>query len=172
MGIIIQYDNNGLRDDLQAFVITVQQYSVWYGFLFEFMYKSGCRLSELTTPNNIILNQNGTFTVLAKKGGNNRTFTQDELGKELSHYLVDDINVFTACNNSTASYYFKCFFPNYPVFVSGKIITTHLFRHSIIKSMYDLNYTLEQISIFIGERDTKNTQGYIDSLLTYFQKSN
>jgi len=55
------------------------------------------------------------------------------------------------------------------LFVEGKQITTHLFRHNYVKRLFDSGLSVSEISSIIGERAEKNTLGYVHSRIISVQ---
>jgi hypothetical protein len=59
---------------------------------------------------------------------------------------------------------FNSLFPR--LHIKNKQITTHLFRHNYVKKLFDQGQTIEEISSIIGEREPKNTLGYVYSQIS------
>lgn len=161
------YDNEALRNDLQGFVSLCSQNNHFYSNLFQFQYYTGCRLRECTQQNRIEPTKNRELIIHTLKGGNDRIITVNDIPEWLLRSVADDPYQFTFCSASTAAYYFRCLFPHYPVYTDSKSVTTHLFRHSIVKHKIDSGLTYNEVASWLGEVDVKNVQGYYKSVLKY-----
>lgn len=165
--MLIPYNLESLQTDLQAFIIDMRVFNKRYASLFHLQFTTGLRIGECVDSSRFIFQKSPYFKIITEKGSNDRLI--NSLDQDL--YFIDMYNMnmfpFPHCSESTSSYLFRRYFKYSQCFVGGKGITTHLFRHCIIKFWYELGFTEEYIAEQIGEKDVKNIKLYIDSQLFY-----
>lgn len=165
--MLLPYSLESLQADLQAFVIDIRRFNKRYASLFNLQFTTGLRIGECVDQNRFIFQTAPYFKIITEKGSNDRTL--NTLDQDL--YFIDMYNInmfpFPHCSESTASYFFRRYYKYSQCFVGNKGITTHLFRHCIIKFWHELGFSDEYIAEQIGEKDVKNIKLYIDSQLYY-----
>jgi site-specific recombinase XerD len=141
-----------------------EKHDLYSFMLFESLYNTGLRVNELIEYSRLLRIDSNTILVTTQKFSNPRPINTNLLN---STYLE-------AFNNNNLSRFVRSFsyyndsFSNRllnfkSLHIKDKPVTTHLFRHNYIKKLYLSGLDTAQISAIIGERNNKNTQGYIDS---------
>lgn len=143
-----------------------EKHDIYSFMLFQSLYNTGLRVNELIEYSRLQLIDTNTLLVTTQKFSNPRTlnvnlFNTTYLQAFQSNTLHNFIRSYSYYNSQfiTRLKYYK------NLRISGKQVTTHLFRHNYIKKMYLNGFDCNQISAIIGERVLKNTQGYIDSVI-------
>lgn len=165
--MLLPYSLESLQTDLQAFVINVREFNKRYASLFNLQFNTGLRIGECVNTDRFVFQTSPYFKIITEKGSNDRVI--NSLDQDL--YFIDMYNnleyPFPHCSESTASYFFRRYYRYSQCFVGDKGITTHLFRHCLIKFWHELGFSDEYIAEQIGEKDVKNIKLYIDSQLFY-----
>ena len=165
--MLLPYSLESLQTDLQAFIIRMRTFNKRYASIYDMQFKTGLRIGECVQANRFIFLDSPKFKIIAEKGSNDRIFNYTEF----DHYFQDMYLLgqypFPYCSESVASYFFRHYYKYSQVFVGDKGITTHLFRHCIIKFWHQFGFDNMYIAENIGEKDVKNIQLYIDSKLFY-----
>lgn len=165
--MLLPYDLESLQTDLQAFIINMRVFNKRYASLFNLQFTTGLRIGECVNENRFIFQSAPYFKIITEKGSNDRII--NALDQDL--YFIDMYNMnlfpFPHCSESTASYFFRRYYKYSQCFVGDKGITTHLFRHCIVKFWHELGFSDEYIAEQIGEKDVKNIKLYIESQLFY-----
>lgn len=165
--MLLPYDLESLQTDLQAFIIKIRTFNKRYASIFDLQFKTGLRIGECVQFNRFIFLDSPNFEIVTEKGSNNRIFTYTDFDSYFQDMYLLGQYPFPYCSESVASYFFRHYFKYSQVFVGDKGITTHLFRHCLIKFWHELGFDNAYIAENLGERDVKNIQLYIDSQLFY-----
>lgn len=161
------YSSQDLASDLQSFLISVSEVSHWY---FEFFYIqsiTGCRFIELKEGVRWSVADQTHLLLFTAKGSSPRIFKKDSFPLYFIQSVTAGTCYFNRITNSTASYYFKVFYPKKRVFHGQHPLTTHLFRHNFAKQLYLANYSRLEVQSEMGEKSIFNSNSYIDSDLEY-----
>ena len=161
------YNLEDLQNDLQVFILNIRAFNKRYASIFDLQFKTGLRIGECVQPNRFVFMDPPHFKIITEKGSNERVF-DSSVGDV---FFQDMYNVgifpFHYTSSSTATYFFKHYYKYSQVFVESKGITTHLFRHCLVKFWHELGFDNQYIAEQLGEKDVKNIQLYIDSQLFY-----
>ena len=132
--------------------------------LFDSLYNTGLRVNELLEYSRVEIVDTNTVQVTTQKFSNPRLIEISDLNPiYFAHLAADTLNSILR----SYSYYsnkfvlFNSLFPR--LTIKDKRITTHLFRHNYVKKLHDEGFSIAEISSIIGEREEKNTIGYIYS---------
>lgn len=165
--MLLPYELESLQSDLQAFIIKIRTFNKRYASIFDLQFKTGLRIGECVQQNRFIFLDSPNFEIVTEKGSNNRIFTYTDFDSYFQDMYLLEEYPFHYCSESVASYFFRHYYKYSQVFVSDKGITTHLFRHCLVKFWHELGFDNAYIAENLGERDVKNIQLYIDSQLFY-----
>ena len=162
--ILNQFDIDSI---LLQVLADVEKYDIYSFILFDSLYKTGLRINELIDYSRITQIDTNTVLITTQKFSNPRAINTSLLNP--TYYKAFQDNTLKLFVRSY-SYYNSAFITRCRYFkdlkIGGKLVTTHLFRHNYIKKLALNGFTAQQISAIIGERVDKNTQGYIDSIIT------
>lgn len=138
-----------------------------YLLVFKVQREFGLRFSEAARCDLWVFNEDNTIIVPALKGQPPRVLsvTPDWFTFLFEYYDIQE--VYRWANNSTASNVFNRYYPKKLFLSTGKSLTTHFFRHLLVKEKYAAGWTTAQISAFLGEVNESNTAGYGSSII-YF----
>ena len=153
--------------DLTRFLNLVNVQSQTYYVAFRVQHATGCRFSELRDITRWQIVDSNTFTLQPEKGNYLRTLPSSLLPTTFLNMVSSQSTYFNGLTLSTGSYYFRRNFFGKRIWHMDKEITTHLFRHFICKLKYSQGATRQEIKQFLGEIDIANSNGYIDSQLTW-----
>ena len=156
-----------INENIDTFIKDIDTFNLKYSALFDTLNKFGFRVGEITSSDRWILTAFPTIEIVTEKGSNNRFIDVADFNFWVQKAVTRGLFPFPYTSNSVASYFVTKYFPISPLYVKTKIITTHIFRHALIKNMSVDGYTVEQISAFIGEKNDKNTLGYINSVIMH-----
>ncbi|MFN8258129.1 MAG: site-specific integrase [Bacteroidales bacterium] len=151
----------------QAILDHTEKYDLYSFMVFETLYNTGLRINELIDYSRISLVDANTALVKTQKYSNPRIIHISSINQTyFENYITNNLHKFIR----SYSYYsskiiaFNNEFGN--LYVDGKQITTHLFRHNFVKKLSDSGLSVPEISSIIGERVDKNTLGYIHSQIS------
>jgi len=148
----------------RSIVERTENYDLYSYMVFETLYNTGLRINELIDYSRIQLVDANTALVRTQKYSNpriiqissiNRTYFENYVNNNLQNFIRSYSyysSKIVAYNNEYTN-----------LFVEGKQITTHIFRHNFVKKLSDSGLSVSEISGIIGERAEKNTFGYIHS---------
>ena len=165
--MLLPYDLESLQTDLQAFIIKIRTFNKRYASIFDMQFKTGLRIGECVHPSRFIFLDSPLFKIITEKGSNDRIFNYTDFDSYFQDMYLLEEYPFPYCTESVASYFFRHYYKYSQVIVGDKGITTHLFRHCLIKFWHELGFDNAYIAENLGERDVKNIQLYIDSQLFY-----
>ena len=161
------YSLEALQTDLQGFIFNIRTFNKRYASIFDMQFKTGLRIGECVQSNRFIFLDSPNFEIITEKGSNNRIFTYTDFDPYFQDMYNSEQYPFPYCSESVASYFFRHYFKYSQVFVGDKGITTHLFRHCLVKFWHKLGFDNTYIAEQLGEKDIKNIQIYIDSQIYY-----
>lgn len=161
------YSLEALQEDLQGFIFNIRAFNKRYASIFDMQFKTGLRIGECVQPNRFVFLDSPQFEIVTEKGSNNRIFNYTEFDDYFQDMYKLEQYPFPYCSESVASYFFRNYYKYSQVFVGDKGITTHLFRHCLVKFWHELGFDDEYIAAQIGEREVKNVKLYINSQLYY-----
>lgn len=161
------YTLEALQADLQGFVINIRTFNKRYASVFDLQFKTGLRIGECVQPNRFVFLDSPNFKIITEKGSNDRIFDKNEFDPYFQDMYNSVQYPFPYCSESVASYFFRNYYKYSQVFVGDKGITTHLFRHCLVKFWHELGFDNAYIAENLGEKNVKNIQLYIDSKLFY-----
>jgi len=132
---------------------------------FLFLYLTGCRCSEVIDLT--FKNYTGTtIEIYTKKTKRWRTLYIKDYPENMKKAIINSDKLFFLNSYSSIQKNFKSYSPCY-TYRNNKEFSTHLFRHNKFKSLYKSGFTEEQVSDILSEKAIKNTQGYINSKITF-----
>ena len=150
---------------LQAALSAIQHFdSVLYSF-FNLLYLSGCRAREPYNYKNWTVYNPSTIYLQPEKDNNRRIFNVSELDPVFVDALKDGVVIYNVARYNTACFYFHRFF-YYPIVKHNtRSLSLNLFRHNRAKQLQISGQTDEEIQNYLGEKDIKNSNNYIYSVL-------
>lgn len=144
-----------------------EKHDIYSFMLFESLYNTGLRINELIEYSRLNRIDSNTILVTTEKFSNPRPINDNLLNPiYLNAFNTNTLNKFIRSYSFYNSAFTNRLLYYKNIKIGGKQATTHLFRHNFIKKMYLNGFSCTQISAIIGERVEKNTQGYIDSVIT------
>jgi site-specific recombinase XerD len=156
--------NTQIDELCQHLVEKTRNVDVYAYILFDTLYNTGLRVNELLEYSRIEIIDTNTVQVTTQKFSNPRLIQISDLNPiYFAHLAADTLNSILR----SYSYYsnkfvlFNSLFPR--LSIKDKRVTTHLFRHNYVKKLHDNGLTIPEISSIIGEKEDKNTIGYIYS---------
>ena len=161
------YSLEDLQNDLQVFVINMRYFNKRYASIFDMQFKTGLRIGECVQPSRFVFLDLPHFKIITEKGSNDRIFNYTDFDAYFQDMYLLDQYPFPYCSESVASYFFRHYYKYSQVYVGDKGITTHLFRHCIVKFWHELGFDDAYIAEQLGEKDVKNIKLYINSKLYY-----
>lgn len=159
------YTISTLEADLKTFIRTIGNFNIAYGSLFFTQKKMGARINELCNPAFWNFKDIEKIELQPQKGNKLRYFDMSIFDEYAQIKIKNNEFPFAFCTPEVTRYFFNNYYPRLHVWVERKEIQSHLFRHLYCKKLFEAGQTISQISEKLGERDTKNTQGYIYSQL-------
>jgi hypothetical protein len=135
--------------------------------LYTLLYNFGLRYIEAYELNRWEFYEGKNYKVQTAKGGNPRLCDMASIPERYLALIDGETEFYNWCRYSTFTRSFHRTFINYPISHDGKNVTTHIFRYNRIKQLYVQQWDIRQISEWIGEIDERNTQGYIEAVLTF-----
>lgn len=165
--MLLQYELESLQEDLQAFIVNIRVFNKRYASIFDMQFKTGLRIGECVQPNRFVILDSPQFKIITEKGSVDRIFNYKDFDDYFKDMYLSNQYPFPYCSVSVASYFFRRYYKYSQVFVGDKGITTHLFRHCIVKFWHELGFDDEYIAEQIGEKEVKNVKLYINSKLYY-----
>lgn len=165
--MLLPYSLEALQTDLQGFIFNIRVFNKRYASIFDMQFKTGLRIGECVQPSRFVFLDDPNFKIITEKGSIDRIFDYTEFDNYFQDMYLLEQYPFPYCSESVASYFFRHYFKYSQVFVGDKGITTHLFRHCIVKFWHELGFDDAYIAEQLGEVDVKNIKLYIDSQLYY-----
>lgn len=104
-----------------------------------------------------------TYYCDTAKNSNNRTFNASELTSLFINAIKSQVNIYDFCRYTTTNNWLSRVFLPYELYLTGKRLMTHVFRHNKVKQMFDADYTLAEIQTYIGEVSQSNVLLYVNS---------
>lgn len=155
-------------EQLQEF--TFQLYSgvpSYYGepffYCISLLYYNGLRINELANIPKWQLKNQDEYEAPTEKDGNNRIVTVHDGQDSILQSVIDQTNYVYTRDWRAYSRYVKAFFGG-PYFVTqDKVLTTHLFRHTFIKTLADEGNSVAEIKELTGLKSDTVVNGYINS---------
>jgi site-specific recombinase XerD len=144
-----------------------EKHDIYSFMLFQSLYNTGLRINELIEFSRLSRIDSNTILVSTEKFSNPRTINTSLLNNTyLEAFNANTLHKFIRSYSYYNSSFINRLLYHKNIRIGDKQATTHLFRHNYIKKMYLNGFNCNQISAIIGERVEKNTQGYIDSVIT------
>ena len=161
------YSLEALQEDLQGFIFKIRAFNKRYASIFDMQFKTGLRIGECVQHNRFVFLDSQQFKIITEKGSNDRIFNYTDFDDYFKDMYLSVQYPFPFCSVSVASYFFRHYYKYSQVYVGDKGITTHLFRHCLVKFWHELGFDDLYIAEQLGEKDVKNIKLYIDSQLYY-----
>ena len=121
--MLLQYQLESLRDDLQAFILNIRAFNKRYASIFDLQFKTGLRIGECVQPDRFIFLDSPQFQIITEKGSNNRIFNYKDFDDYFQDMYLSNQYPFKYCSESVASYFFRHYYKYSQVFVGNKGIT-------------------------------------------------
>ena len=159
--------NNQIDELCQHLVNKTRYVDVYAYIIFDCLYNTGLRINELIDYSRLEIIDTNTVLVQTQKFSNPRTIQISDLNTIYFAHLAADTLKSILRSYSYYSNKFVLFNSLFPrLSINDKRITTHLFRHNYVKKLHESKLSISEISTIIGEREEKNTMGYIYSEIT------
>jgi site-specific recombinase XerD len=159
--------NNDIENTCSHLVNHTAKFDIYSHIIFDTLYRTGLRINELLEYERVSLIDIDTVQVITQKFSNPRIIPLSDFNPIYIAHLAS--GQLPALIRSYSYYSSKMLIYNslHPrLYIKNKQVTTHLFRHNYVKRLFDLGQTIEQISETIGEREPKNTLGYVYSQIS------
>jgi len=151
----------------QHLVTKTRNVDVYAYILFDTLYNTGLRVNELLEYSRVEIIDTEIVQVATQKFSDPRLIEISELNPIYFAHLASDTLKSILRSYSYYSNKFVLFNSLFPrLAIKDKRVTTHLFRHNYVKKLHDNGLSILEISKIIGEREEKNTMGYIYSEIT------
>ncbi len=151
----------------QHLVTKTRNVDIYAYILFDTLYNTGLRVNELLEYSRVEIIDTETVQVTTQKFSNPRLIEISDINPIFFAHLAADTLKSILRSYSYYSNKFVLFNSLFPrLTIKDKRITTHLFRHNYVKKLHDNGLSIPEISKVIGEREEKNTMGYIFSEIT------
>lgn len=134
--------------------------------VFDTLNVHGFRISELAELHNWRDNGDGTVTAHTLKGSNARIIAKSDLSPIVLESIDKAVNYVFKYSVSSYERYFLSLIKAKVIKHKSKSVSTHLFRHCLIKELYQDGHSIEYIKTRMGIKSTTVVQNYIDSVLT------
>ncbi len=159
--------NTQIDELCQHIVEKTRNVDVYAYILFDTLFNTGLRVNELLEYSRVEIIDTNTVQVTTQKFSNPRLIDISILNPIYFAHLASDTLKSILRSYSYYSNKFVLFNSLYPrLAIKDKRVTTHLFRHNFVKKLHDNGMSIPEISEIIGEREEKNTMGYIYSEIT------
>ncbi len=157
--------NHTQIDELcQHLVNKTRNVDIYAYILFDTLYNTGLRVNELIDYSRIEIIDTEMVLVTTQKFSNPRLINISDLNPIYFAHLASDTLKSILRSYSYYSNKFVLFNSLFPrLSINDKRITTHLFRHNYVKKLSNGGLSTSEISKIIGEREEKNTLGYVYS---------
>ncbi|MDF1549372.1 MAG: tyrosine-type recombinase/integrase [Bacteroidales bacterium] len=156
--------NTDIDNCCKSIVGHSKRYDMYSYIVFDSLYKTGLRINELLDYSRISIVDINSVLVQTQKFSNPRIIPIEDFNPVfISHLASSSLH---SLIRSYSYYSEKMLLYNNlfnKLYINKKRISTHLFRHNFVKKLYTEGSTIQQISNTIGERDDKNTLGYVYS---------
>ncbi len=153
----------------QSVVAHSKSYDMYSYIIFDSLYKTGLRINELLDYSRISIIDTNSVLVQTQKFSNPRVISITDFNPVyISHLASGSLDAFI---RSYSYYSEKMFLYNslfHKLYINSKRISTHLYRHNFVKKLFANGFSISEISNTIGERDDKNTFGYVHSQISSF----
>jgi len=155
-------------DNLCKSIVERTEKNDLYSFMnFETLYNTGLRINELIDYSRLNLVDTNSILVQTQKFSNPRLIDIVYFnGTYFSNFITGNLKNFIRSYSYYCDKLITYNFEYSKLFVLDKHITTHIFRHNYVKKLYASGFTITEISAIIGERENKNTEGYINSIIS------
>jgi site-specific recombinase XerD len=163
----MQLSNNDIDNCCKSIIAHSKSYDMYSYIIFDTLYNTGLRINELLDYSRVSIIDINSVLVQTQKFSNPRIIPISDFNSVYMAHLASG----TLYNliRSYSYYSEKMLLYNtqfHKLFIKNKRISTHLYRHNYVKRLFDDGYTIPQISTVIGERDDKNTMGYVYSQIS------
>jgi len=159
--------NNDIDNCCKSIIAHSKSYDMYSYIIFDTLYKTGLRINELLDYSRVSIIDINSVLVQTQKFSNPRIIPISDFNSVYIAHLASG-SLFNLIR-SYSYYSEKMLLYNsqfHKLFINKKRISTHLYRHNFVKRLFDNDYTIPQISTTIGERDDKNTLGYVYSQIS------
>lgn len=152
-----------LNDSLSAVRTPVLGYNPAYFELYEILWLTGCRPSELLDKSRWAYGGGANVRLQPLKGNAQRVFPSGLIPDYFKDWINDLNNLFDGLTLRQLEYSFK-FLYAYPVAFKGdKRSVLYLFRYRVAKSMYASGLSVATITSYFGWSSETIALGYINS---------
>lgn len=135
-----------------------------YSPIFKLLYLHGFRANELQYYEFWELQPDNFVRFPTSKKGTDRLILLDTLPTTIQDYMLTGQKNFYLTKYSTLDWYFKQA-SNYRFTVKSKNITTHLFRHNVMRKMHQAGYSRQAIQQKFGLLRIETVDNYINSTI-------
>lgn len=161
------YTLESINWDIARFLELPVIYNDPYYLFFQYLHIWGIRFNELLNCKNWIYTPDISYEIPLSKGQNTRLLTNNDALISTVYYNFINTNYFNYINRSTANILIARYFPHHAFLDTGKSLGTYIFRHAYIKNLSASGSTPNEIAAIMGEINTANITGYINSQIYY-----
>ncbi len=129
------------------------------------LFKNGLRAREVHEMDRWSRNPDKTFTCITEKNSNPRIFTTEDLSEYFIYHINNNLNAWNYNSYDTMNFYFKRSSNCANIKHMYKNLSISLYRHHFCKQLHELGWTDEAIQAKLGEKDIRNSNNYIYSVL-------
>ncbi|MCB0553822.1 MAG: site-specific integrase [Phaeodactylibacter sp.] len=134
--------------------------------LFKTLYDLGFRVTELRGAHLWLLTNEGDVVAPTLKNGDPRIIPLADFHPLMRKTVLDGVNYVYKSHYVTYDKYFQEHKGCVSLAAGGKELSTHAFRHNVIKKLHAQGLSLEQIADRMGLRQLATVQQYIYSVIT------
>ncbi len=164
----VNLTTNEIDDLCRQVVQKAEKVDIYSFIIFDTLYRTGLRISELLEINRIQLLSSEKILITTQKKSNNRIIDKKQFNEIFIESFISNQLHFLLRNYKYYSLNFNLYNPlNHNLRTRNKQISTHLFRHNYIKKRFQSGLSVSEISNEIGEKENKNTLKYINSIIYY-----
>lgn len=132
---------------------------------YQLLLRGGFRWIEIFELDRWSYDDHGTYYIQTAKGGNLRSWREVDIPLFYLTCLQSEMITFPYVRYSTFNRTLRRTFVDYPIWHGDKNVTSHIFRYTRVKDLYESGQNIKQIADYLGEVDLDNIQGYIDARL-------
>lgn len=139
-------------------------YNYEYYVLFKIMYYTGCRVNELPRITIFSTMMNYTIIIPASKSSYQRSFSSvdNDWMLEFTPLQIETYIYYTT--KYKLIYYCRMYFPSIDNVTPEDNISTHIFRYLLVYRLMMLEYTPEDIRLYMGQKSITSTLVYITNI--------
>lgn len=133
--------------------------------LYDTMNLTGCRCGEVCEIERWNVISSTKIELTTEKGSTIRTFTDSQLNPFFYNIISDPDRPPLVYSRSRLRSFFDTVSFYSEIFVGNKGISSHLFRHAKMKTMFQDGSTFEEIADYFALNEIRTAQKYVESVV-------